>query len=81
MLEPAEIVSSTKLCNVEAAHGPGVAAARALDPQSRFEANEIGGRADMFRGHLRRVTRKERNRNIIACKMMQKVLRETGAWG
>ena len=54
MLEAAEIPSSKKLRNIEAAHCPGVAAARALDPKGRFEADEIGSRADNFRGHSAR---------------------------
>jgi hypothetical protein len=64
MLEAAEVLSSAKLRDVEAAHRPGVAAARALDPRGRFEADEIGGRADMFRGHLRRVAHREQNRPV-----------------
>jgi hypothetical protein len=67
MLEAPEILSSAKLRDIEAAHCPRVSAARALDPEGRFEADEIGGRADMFRGHFRRVTRKEQNRNNVAC--------------
>ena len=67
MLEAAEILSSAKLRDVEAAHCPGVATARALDPKGRFEADEIGGRADMLRGHFRRVTRREQSRNSPAC--------------
>ena len=67
MLEATEILSSAKLRDVETAHCPGVAAARALDPEGRSEADEIGGRAHMFRGHFRQVTRREQNRNNIAC--------------
>jgi hypothetical protein len=57
MLEATEILSPAKLRDVEPAHRPGIAAARALDLQGRFEADEIGSRADTFRGHFRRITR------------------------
>lgn len=67
MLEASQILGPAELYNVEAAQRSRVAAARALDFEGRLESNEIGSRADVLRGHPRRVTHEEQDRNKEAC--------------
>jgi hypothetical protein len=67
MLQASQILGSAELHNLKAAHGPGVAAARALYLEGRLETHEIGSRADVFGGHAGLVTHEEQEGNKAAC--------------
>ena len=70
MLDAPEILRSAQLHHFEATQRPRVAAA--LDPQSRLETDEIGGGADVLRGHRSRLTHEEQDGNKLACGKRQK---------